>query len=135
MINTSVPITIATNASTWKTNAKTKKALGVIPPNSITANNRYSELIEVINEKRGNHLKHSSIKNDNLTTIREFTLSQNDENYKVSPVQGGAGEAIYPVAPNELLEPNLSKISGLNSRELLIYYFEQLYPMTKNMKS
>jgi len=132
MINTSVPITIAMNVNTRKTNAKTKKALGVLPPYSITANNRYSELIEVINKKRGDHLKHSLIKNNNLTTTREFTLSQNGENYKVSPVQGGAGVAIYPVAPNELLEPNLSKITGLNSRELLIYYFEQLYPMTKN---
>lgn len=59
-----------------------------------------------------------------------YVTSQGEENnYMASPV---GDLPIYPTAPVELLQPDISTSVDIDKKALLVYYFETLYPLTRS---
>jgi len=70
-----------------------------------------------------------------MNALRSNTLfisaTRQEHKYQPSPV---GSSPIYPVAPVELLEPDISTSVDIDKKDLLVYYFETLYPLTRSSK-
>jgi hypothetical protein len=78
----------------------------------------------------------ASVRGDTaIDVLRSNTLfvsaTRQEHKYQPSPV---GSSPIYPVAPVELLEPDISTSVDIDKKDLLVYYFETLYPLTRSSK-
>lgn len=112
-----------------KTEDITNKNIGFSPVKKSANTNNFGSLEENIILQAKNTNKYN--KNINNTTLS--MLDEDYSSYTTSPVKGPT-YPIYPIAPSELLEPNIAKLTDINQKNLFIFYFESLYPLTKSSK-
>lgn len=113
------------------TNDASKKNQNIKPKliNNTNSNNKLTESI-IFDKIQSESVKQANINNSYSQSRRKSSL---DISYIMSPVKGPSLN-IYPIAPVELLEPNLAKLTNVNQKNLFIFYFESLYPLTKSSK-
>jgi hypothetical protein len=114
-----------------KTERLTKKSIGITPKEISQKKQHFNELQENILLQSKNFSKHNTIKN--VKNISNLTTLSSDDGYTLSPVKGPTNP-IYPISPTELLEPNIAKLTDIKQKNLFIFYFESLYPLTKSSK-
>ena len=116
----------------YETEVLTKKSIGIKPSDKI---NKKTSPFESLQKNILSHIKNLSKYNTISNTINNntLTMSSGNNNYIISPVKGPT-YPIYPIAPSELLEPNIAKLTDINQKNLFIFYFESLYPLTKSSK-
>lgn len=104
--------------------------------NTTKANNKNVKIKPIINSLEES-IKFDSQSSKHLAKKSKKEILQDinnsKSNYFISPVKGPK-EYIYPVAPSELLEPNLLKNTNIDPKSAFIFYFESLYPLTKSSK-
>ena len=109
--------------------AKNNKSRGKLPVVSVARPSTLTE--EVINQSLHAKIRErtaiNSLKSNNLFV----TSTDKEHKYQPSPV---GVSPIYPVAPVELLEPDISTSVDIDKKDLLVYYFETLYPLTRASK-
>ena len=116
----------------YETEVLTKESIGITPPEEI---NKKTSQFESLQQNILSHVKNLSKYKAISNTVNNNTLSMSsgDNDYIISPVKGPT-YPIYPIAPSELLEPNIAKLTDINQKNLFIFYFESLYPLTKSSK-
>ena len=114
-----------------KTERLTKKNIGITPKEISQKKQQFNQLQEDILLQAKNASKHNTIKN--IINNSTLTTLSTGAGYNISPVKGPTNP-IYPIAPTELLEPNIAKLTDIKQKNLFIFYFESLYPLTKSSK-
>lgn len=115
----------------YETEVLTKESIGITPPEEI---NEKTSQFESLQQNILSHVKNlSKYKAISNTVNNTLSMSSGDNDYIISPVKGPT-YPIYPIAPTELLEPNIAKLTDINQKNLFIFYFESLYPLTKSSK-
>ena len=114
-----------------KTDRLTKKNIGITPKEISQKKQQFTQLQEDILLQAKNFSKHNTIKN--IINNSTLTTLSTGAGYTISPVKGPTNP-IYPIAPTELLEPNIAKLTDIKQKNLFVFYFESLYPLTKSSK-
>lgn len=112
------------STETERANKRKKKLVPVLPSNISFID---AVQISAYREQRHKQLR-SHVNNSNLSFVSD---TNQVHKYNLSPVTGGKLN-IYPVAPIELLEPDISTNVDIEKKNLLVYYFETLYPLTRS---
>ena len=107
-------------------NNKRRAKLSAVP---VASPSTLSE--EVISSSRKASVRGSAAMNALRSSTLFVSATRQEHKYQPSPV---GSSPIYPVAPLELLEPDLSTSVDIDKKDLLVYYFETLYPLTRSSK-
>ena len=107
-------------------NNKRRAKLSAVP---VASPSTLSE--EVISSSRKASIRGTTAMDALRSNTFFVSATRQEHKYQPSPV---GSSPIYPVAPVELLEPDVSTSVDIDKKDLLVYYFETLYPLTRSSK-